>query len=148
MSKKLFIVLGLVCVLSLNMLTVPAVFAQGGLDTPVGDDGYDTPVGSEAECGSSVVCLKSPLAADNITEFFATIIDVVLIFAVPLIVFFIIYAGFLYVTARGDSGTIERAHKALLYALIGGVMILGARVLIDVVQGTVDCVRDLEGECR
>lgn len=86
------------------------------------------------------VTIENPLQAENITQLFAAIIDVVLVFAIPIIVFFIIYAGFLYVTARGNESTIQKAHMALLYALIGGLLILGARVLIDVVKGTVEQV--------
>lgn len=85
--------------------------------------------------------IDNPIAADNIQELFEAIIDIVLVFAVPIIVFFIIYAGFLYVTARGNQATIQKAHMALLYALIGGLLILGARVLIEVVGGTVDSIR-------
>jgi hypothetical protein len=91
--------------------------------------------------GDCTGCLENPISADNIQELFQDIIDIVLVFAIPIVVFFIIYAGFLYVTARGNEGTIERAHRALLYALIGGVLILGARVLIEVVSGTVDAIR-------
>jgi len=119
-------------------------------DTPPGGGGADTPPGTAAKCasdGGSMVCLDNPLKAENITQLFQTIIDIAIIFAIPLVVFFIIYAGFLYVTARGNESTIERAHKALLYALIGGLLILGANVLIQVVEGTVECVRDLEGKC-
>src|SRR5690349_14773924 len=89
-------------------------FAQSG---PVDTEGDRGPVGM----GESVQ-LQNPIAADNIIELFETIIDIVLVFAVPLVVFFIIYAGFLYVTARGNEGTIEKAHKALLYALVGGLL--------------------------
>ena len=112
---------------------VPA-FAKTG---PSGGDGDTGPSG----IGDSV-SLENPLEADDIVGLFQTIIDIVLVFAVPLIVFFIIYAGFLYVTARGDAGTIQKAHMALLYAIIGGLLILGARVLIEVIGGTVDVFRD------
>lgn len=90
---------------------------------------------------SKPVSITNPLKADNITELFEAIIDILLVFAIPLIVFFIIYAGFLYVTARGNESTISKAHMALLYALIGGVLILGAKVLIEVIGGTVDALR-------
>ena len=85
------------------------------------------------------VSLESPLDSNisSIPKFFQAIIDILLVFAIPFIVFFIIYAGFLYVTARGNVETISKAHKALLYALIGGVLILGANVLLDVITGTV-----------
>ena len=48
------------------------------------------------------------------------------------------YAGFLYTTARGNVSQIEQAHAALLWALIGGVVVLGAKVIVEVVQGTVE----------
>lgn len=140
-------------------MSAPSVMAQtySDGDSAWGSSGGDSMWGTvdgdsewgddDGDSGGGGVRLRNPLAADNITELFQTIIDIVLVFAIPLIVFFIIYAGFLYVTARGNEGTIEKAHKALLYALVGGLLILGANVLIQVVQGTVDCVRDLDGEC-
>lgn len=49
----------------------------------------------------------------------------------------IIYAGFLYVTARGNETKIQTAHKALLYAAIGTAILLGAKVLSEAIQTTV-----------
>lgn len=113
-------------------VVMPAIASH---DSSVGGGDDDSSVGR-----GDLVTVQNPLEADNITELFASIIDVILVFAIPIIVFFIIYAGFLYVTARGNEGTIQKAHMALLYALIGGLLILGARVLIDVVKGTVEGV--------
>lgn len=122
---------------------VGSVFARE--DGPVGSIGLDGSIGSPGSDGpvglSNTVSVQNPLEADNITELFQAIIDILLVFAIPLIVFFIIYAGFLYVTARGNESTISKAHMALLYALIGGVLILGAKVLIEVISGTVDALR-------
>jgi hypothetical protein len=109
--------------------------AMASHDSGVGEEGDESSIG-----GADHVTIENPLEAENITQLFASIIDVVLVFAIPIIVFFIIYAGFLYVTARGNESTIQKAHMALLYALIGGLLILGARVLIDVVKGTVEQV--------
>ena len=82
--------------------------------------------------------LQNPLSFGSITEVLLTILDVLIIFMVPIIILFIIYAGFLYVTARGNQSTIETAHRTLLYAVIGGLLILGARALLAVIQGTVN----------
>jgi hypothetical protein len=126
----------ILCSLLVVAGTLPLQFTHAtSHDSPVVDDGDDTPV-----VEFDPVTIENPLQAKNITELFAAIIDVVLVFAIPIIVFFIIYAGFLYVTARGNENTIQKAHMALLYALIGGLIILGARVLIDVVKGTVEQV--------
>jgi hypothetical protein len=92
--------------------------------------------------GDSLIQIENPIKADNIQELFQILLDIVLVFAVPIVVFFIIYAGFLYVTAQGSEDQIKKAHAALLYALIGGLLILGASVLIDIVQGTVDSIKN------
>lgn len=88
---------------------------------------------------SGTVGLDNPLdGIASITDFFLAILDILLVFAIPFVVFFIIYAGFMYVTARGDTGKIKTAHNALLYAIIGGLLILGARLILAVIAGTVE----------
>ncbi len=83
------------------------------------------------------VQIESPLIATNIQDFFMALIAIVIVFATPIIVFFIIYAGFLYVTARGNEQTITQANRALLYAIIGGLLILGAYGIITIVSNLI-----------
>ncbi len=82
--------------------------------------------------------LTNPLQSQTITEFLLKIIDVLLVFALPLIVLYIMYAGYLFVTANGNSEQVGTARNALLWAVVGGVLVLGARLVIAVIQGTVD----------
>lgn len=42
----------------------------------------------------------------------------------------IIYSGFTFITAAGDSGKIEQARKTIIYAVIGLVVIVAARGII------------------
>lgn len=90
--------------------------------------------------GDSSVELTNPLKSESLIEFFQDILDVILVFAVPIIVFFIIYAGFKFVMAQGEPGALGDAKRALLYAIIGGVIILGAYVILAVIGGTVDAL--------
>ena len=99
----------------------------------IGGGQNNTPV----SISSGQTTLKNPLGNTTITGFFLSLVDALLVFAIPFIVFFIIYAGFLYVTARGNASKVQQAHKALLYALIGGVIILGAHAILSIVSGTV-----------
>jgi len=87
-------------------------------------------------CGNGELC--NPLKSTSITDFLLTIIEVILIFAIPIVVLFIMYAGFLYVTSQGDEAKIKKAHSALTWAIVGGVIILGANLIIKVIQGTVE----------
>ncbi|MBM3255924.1 MAG: hypothetical protein FJZ04_00415 [Candidatus Moranbacteria bacterium] len=45
-----------------------------------------------------------------------------------------IAAGFLYLTARGDRGRIEKAHKAILYGVIGVVVGLIGMVAVKTID--------------
>jgi len=114
-----------------------SVFAQSTGSSGSGGSGGFGAGGSTGGLSSSGKLLN-PLGFDSITEVLLAILDVLVIFMIPIIILFIIYAGFLYVTARGNQSTIETAHRTLLYAVIGGLLILGARALLAVIQGTVN----------
>lgn len=113
------------------------VLAQPGQGT--GQAGQGTGQAGQGVAPSS--SLENPLRSNDLMELLQEILDVIMIFAVPLIVFMIIYAGFLYVMARGNEGEVTKASKALLYAVIGGVIILGANIILEVISGTVDAFR-------
>jgi hypothetical protein len=57
---------------------------------------------------------------------------------------YIMYAGFLYVTARGDVVQIKQAHDALLWGSIGAAVLLGAYVIASAIGGTIDQIRGLQ----
>ena len=83
--------------------------------------------------------LENPLnpAYSNISGFVEGVLRAVVMIALPIVTFFIVYAGFLYVSARGNATQLEKAHKNLLYVIIGAILILGAWVLATLIGGTV-----------
>jgi len=84
--------------------------------------------------------LQNPLRMNDLVSVIVAIADILLILAVPIIIIFIVYAGFLYVTAQGNTTKIQDAHRALLYALIGGAIILGAKVISAIIANTVGSI--------
>jgi len=85
------------------------------------------------------VTLNNPLNnIDSIEGLLVEILNIVEILMIPVIVFFIILAGFKYVTARGNSSQVEEATRALTYAVIGGVLILAAVAISGIIQSTVE----------
>lgn len=82
--------------------------------------------------------LNNPLQVGTITELLNEILKIFITIATPLVIFFIIYAGFMYVTARGNPAEIEKAHRAITYALIGGVLIIGAVAIGQIIKNLVD----------
>jgi hypothetical protein len=65
------------------------------------------------------------------------LLNVFIIIATPIIVLFIIYAGFLYVTAKGNAEQIQQATRAIMYAIIGGILVIGALVLAGIIENII-----------
>ncbi len=84
------------------------------------------------------VGFTNPLKVNTLAELLEALLSIILVLLTPIIVFFIIYAGFLYVTAQGNSTKVEEATKALTYAVIGGVIVLGSFAIISIVKDLVD----------
>lgn len=82
--------------------------------------------------------LKNPLAFPSITDLLGAILNVVIIISTPIVIFYLIFAGFLYVTARGNAEKIQEANKAIMYGVIGGVVILASVAILNIVTNTVN----------
>lgn len=82
--------------------------------------------------------LENPLqSTGTLPALVGAVLNIFIILVTPIIAFFIIYAGFLYVTGQGNPAKLQQAHKALIYAIIGGVIIIGAGAITAIVQDTV-----------
>jgi hypothetical protein len=81
--------------------------------------------------------LQNPLAFDSLQDFIVALINVFIVIATPIVVVFIILAGFKYVTAQGNPSKIEEATRSLMYAIIGGVLIIGAVAISYIIRDLV-----------
>ncbi|MFZ2523065.1 MAG: hypothetical protein WAW92_01630 [Minisyncoccia bacterium] len=67
--------------------------------------------------------------------------------AAVLVVMYIIYAGFTYVTAQGNPKKIEEANSRLLWSLIGAGVLLGAVAISGTVCTTLKAILGNTGIC-
>ena len=81
--------------------------------------------------------IESYLPFDSLEELIVAILRIFITIAVPIIVLFIIYAGFKYVTAQGNAQQVQEATRALTYAIIGAVLIIGAVAISEIIANTV-----------
>jgi hypothetical protein len=81
--------------------------------------------------------LQNPLTINDISGFISLVLKVMVMVALPIISFFIVYSGFLFISAQGNQEALSKAKTNLLYVLIGSVLILGAWVISTLIGGTV-----------
>lgn len=82
--------------------------------------------------------IENPLKnADTLSGLIKTILTGVIKIGIPIITLAIIYSGFLFVSAQGNSEKLGEAKKALLYTLIGAAILLGSWAIAQLVSDTV-----------
>lgn len=88
---------------------------------------------------SQQVGLQNPLNPEfsSIPNFVSGVLKVMVMIALPIISLFIVYSGFLFVAAQGNSEKIDQAKRNFLYVIIGATLILGAWVIANLIGGTV-----------
>jgi hypothetical protein len=83
--------------------------------------------------------LQNPLnpSFSDIPKFIAGALKVMVTVALPIISLFIVYSGFLFLTAQGSDEKLSKAKTNFLYVIIGAILILGAWVIANLIGGTV-----------
>lgn len=86
----------------------------------------------------SAVKLSNPApgAGTTLQDFIYLLIEIMQLIGIPVLVMFIIYSGFLIVTAGGNEEQVTKGKFWVLWTLVGATIILGAKVIADFVYGT------------
>src|SRR3989338_2334505 len=93
--------------------------------------------------------IPNPLGDDNDTihSFITVLLDTLFPIAALVAVFFLIFAGFLMVTAGGNEEKLSKARQAFLWTVIGVAILLGAKVLSAVICGTINQLNSTHLSC-
>ena len=136
----------LISLLIAFVLFIPVVsFAQNtGTGSAPTDVGKGTGTGSaptdlnSSATTSASTKIKNPIAPiDSVDSFIKIILIGIIKIALPVVALAIIYSGFLFVTARGNSESLKKAKDALLYSVIGAAVLLGAWAIAQLISDTV-----------
>lgn len=89
-----------------------------------------------------LLAVTSPIAPPlgentDLRTIFMNILDVAQVIMIMVTTLYLLYAGFMFVTAKGDPTRIKTARDALLWGLVGAGLILTAEVLAYAVGDTV-----------
>jgi len=112
---------------------------NGGSDS-AGTNGGSSSSGSNTPAPGYFEGIKNPLRSEyktvgGLVNGFVEIFSyLVIIFAVILI----IYVGFQFVLARGNSEEVKKRKDQLLWLVIGVAVVIGARIIVNVVISTLD----------
>lgn len=84
-----------------------------------------------ANCSTTGTCVSA---------FLANILALVVRIGTVVVILMLVYVGFLFVTARGEPGKITSARQALLWTIVGALILLGAQAIATGIEATVQAI--------
>jgi len=100
-------------ILTVILLPLKSVFAVSGIRNPIGSK------------------------ISSIEQFVNEILKIVIALGTPVAVLFLVYSGFKFVVAQGNTEKLKEARQFFTWTLVGIVILLGAQVLSTVIAGTI-----------
>jgi hypothetical protein len=86
--------------------------------------------------------IENPLGNNKTVEsLLGSLLKLVFMVGAIVVVFFIIYSGYKFVAARGNSDKINEAKETFYATVIGAAILLGADIIATVVVNTVNAVK-------
>ena len=95
---------------------------------------------AEAACDASTG-LCNPLKFNSIQGFVEGFLKAVVYIGFPIAVLFVVYSGFLFVFAQGNSEQLAKAKKNFMWTVVGVALFLGAWALAMIIKGTIAQLR-------
>ena len=139
MKTKLAVVVASLAMFAAPLVAIPAVAsAQVSGSDIIGGTGNGTPdIQENLKCGSTLTTTGTSCTVqggtDKVNTIITTIVNIFSILVGIVSVIMIIYGGFLYVTSGGDSGKVGNAKNAIIYAIVGLVVVALAQFIVQFV---------------
>ncbi|MES2470726.1 MAG: TrbC/VirB2 family protein [Patescibacteria group bacterium] len=119
----------------------PVTFAQpttgvsgGAAGNPSGG-AAGNPSGGKPEAASRAV-LQNPLKSDSIEELMVDIVSVAIKIGVIIAFLALLWVGFQFIVAQGNSDKISDARKHFFYVIIGIAILFGAEIIVQIIKAT------------
>lgn len=142
-SMKFIVASLFTLLLALNLGVVPFAHAAAGDSTnspAPGLGGAANNAGGGNAGASNSGGLQNPLTASSLPDLLTVILHTVVQLGSILLVLALVYVGFLFVVAQGNEEKIRDARSALVWTVLGGIILLGAEAISIVIQATVQAL--------
>ncbi len=89
---------------------------------------------------SSGFQIQNPLNVDSICGLIKKVLAFILAIGMPVAALFLAYAGFLFISARGNAGKLKDARLNLINVFLGLFIFIGAWLLGQVIANTLKAI--------
>ena len=111
-----------------------SVPAGGSNSVPAAGGTTNGASGAPAAGGQNL--LPNPIKAGNIQDLIYLIVNIVTYIGMILAILALIWVGFKFVAAQGNSDKLTEARREFLYVVIGIAILIGAAAITDIIKTT------------
>ena len=90
--------------------------------------------------GTNVTLINPLGSGTSLSSFMTNILQFVINIGAIIVILMLVYVGFLFVVAQGNESKISEARNALLWTVIGALILLGAQAISLGIQATVQAL--------
>jgi hypothetical protein len=84
--------------------------------------------------------IENPTGLKDLQAVVTAVVNIVQVLLIMATTLYLLYAGLMFVTARGEPAKITAARDALLWGMVGAALVLAARVIVTTLQGSVNSI--------
>ena len=84
--------------------------------------------------------ITSPTSFKDLSQVVSAVVGVAQVLLIMATVLYLLYAGLMFVTARGEPSKITKARDALLWGLVGAGLVISAQVLVKAIETNVTTI--------
>lgn len=100
-----------------------------------------TSLGPTGNTSGPTIRLVNPLGEGvGLMQLLNKILDFVIQIGTIVVIFMLVYVGYLFVIARGEPGAITKAKDALMWTLVGALILLGSKAIALAIEATVQAL--------
>lgn len=128
-------------VLSISTLPVrasgPTSPAAGSVTSPISSPAGGSVANPQADGQSAGQTIANPLRYNSLDALLSAVLAAAIQLGSIILTIAIVFVGFRFVAARGNEEKIRSARTALMWTIIGGLILLGATAIQSVITSTV-----------
>ena len=118
----------------ISFLLVPIVHAQNNLLTTNPSPALTTSNHSNSTCPANQLC--NPLKVNSVQAILFLIVNIAMYIGVILAVLALIWVGFKFIAAQGNSEKLKDARSFFYAVIIGIAILIGASAIVTIIENT------------
>jgi len=95
-----------------------------------------------AVAGVTHAQFTNPLGNITLYDFLLKILNSLIYILFPVIIIMMVYTGFLFVAAQGNETKLQEAKRALVWTVIGALIVLGSKALALAIKATINSIQN------